>query len=104
MTNCEYILKTLSLFGITQDTVDIIMLDASLNGEADCNVNACKRAILSHEALVRICTKRNVSEGGFSLSWSDAEEELNMFFGRLADELGEEQAGVSRLRDISNIW
>lgn len=104
MTNSEYILKTLSVFGITQDTVDVIMLDASLNETGYCQVDACKRAMLSHEALIRLMTKRNVSEGGFSLSWADADEALNMFFKGLADETGEEQSGLSTLRDISDLW
>lgn len=104
MTNSEYILKTLSVFGITQDTVDIIMVDASLIEAGYCDVESCKRAMLSHEALIRLMTKRNVSEGGFSLSWADADEALNMFFNGLAEDTGEEQSGLSRLRDISDLW
>lgn len=104
MTNGEYILKTLGVFGITQDTVDVIMLDASLNEMAMCDVAQCKSAILSHEAMIRICTKRNVSEGGFSLSWADADEALNLFFNGLAGDVGEEATGVSRLKDISDKW
>ena len=104
MTNGDYILKSLSFFGITQDTVEVIVADASLIAESPCDVLACKKAMLENEAAIRLHTKRSVSEGGFSLSWSGSDEDLDRFFKKLAKDVGEDETGTSRIRDISDKW
>ena len=105
MTNNEYILKTLSLFGITQDTVDVILHDSSLIGISDSDVTACKVAILKDFHLVRAAAHRNVSEGGFSLSWNDCEKALKDFEDSLNEEVGnEDELNGFGCIDRSYLW
>ena len=105
MTNNEYILKTLSLFGITQDIVDVILHDSDLNPDSYSNVTACKVAILKDFHLVRAAAHRNVSEGGFSLSWNDCEKALKDFEDKLNEEVGnEDKLNGFGCIDRSNLW
>jgi hypothetical protein len=106
MTNNEYILKTLGLFGITQETVDVILVDSTLAGDAMLDVARCQGAIYKDFHLVRAAAHRNVSEGGFSMSWNDCEKALKDFERSLADELGATEDGKSGYGcvDKSYIW
>lgn len=105
MTNNEYIQKTLSLFGITQDTVDVILHDSGLNPDAYSDNGACKTAILKDFHLVRTAAHRNVSEGGFSLSWNDCEKALKDFEDKLNEDVGnkDELNGYGCI-DRSYLW
>lgn len=106
MTNSEYISKTLSLFGIGQDTVDVILVDSALNGDAYLDALSAKKAIYKDFHLVRAAAHRNVSEGGFSLSWNDCEKALKALEKALADEVGDdpEKAGGYGCVDRSYMW
>ena len=104
MTNNEYIQKTLSLFGITQDTIDVILFDAELIGTATCDKSACKLAIYRDFHFVRAAAHRNVSEGGFSMSWNDCEKALNDLEDELAEEVGEEDDATGGCVDRSYLW
>lgn len=105
MTNSEYIHSTLSLFGIGDDTVGVILLDSGLIGDAFCDIVLCKQAIKKDFHLVRAAAHRNVSEGGFSLSWNDCEKALKDFEQSLADELGNEDSlGSFGCIDRSYMW
>lgn len=92
MTNEEYILKTLCLFGITQDTVDVILVDSTLHGQAALDAQACKRAMYKDFHLVRAAAHRNVTEGGFSMSWNDCEKALEDLEKSLAEDVGDEDS------------
>lgn len=105
MTNNEYIQKQLSLFGITQETIDVILADSDLIGDAYLDKAACKAAVLKDFYQVRTAAHRNVSEGGFSLSWNDCEKALQDFEKALADDTD----GADRLNgygcvDRSYLW
>jgi len=105
MTNKEYISSTLGLFGITDDVIEVMLLDADLNGSDYCDVSACKRAMLSDFHLIRVAAHRNVTEGGFSMSWSDCETALKNFQNKLADEVGDDgNLNGAGCRDRSNLW
>ena len=106
MTNGEYITKTLSLFGIGQDTMDVILTDSQLNAEAYLDVTQAKKAILKDFHLVRVAAHRNVSEGGFSLSWNDCEKALKALEKGLQDEVGEDpkKIGGYGCIDRSYMW
>ena len=105
MTNNEYILKQLGLFGITQDTVDVILVDSGLTGDAYLDASACKKAMLKDFHLVRAAAHRNVSEGGFSLSWNDCEKALQDFEKSLADDSsGEDGLNGYGCIDRSYLW
>lgn len=86
MTNNEYILKQLGLFGIVQDTVDVILVDSGIYGDGVLDTAACKKAMLKDFHLIRAAAHRNVSEGGFSLSWNDCEKALQGLEKALSDE------------------
>lgn len=106
MTNSEYIIKTLSLFGIGQDTVDVILIDSGLNGDSYLDTNACKSAIYKDFHLVRVAAHRNVSEGGFSLSWNDCEKALQDLEQALADgvDKDDDKIGGYGCIDRSYMW
>lgn len=106
MTNCDYISKTLSLFGVGQDTVDVILEDSGLNGDAYFDATQAKKAIYKDFHLVRVAAHRNVSEGGFSLSWNDCEKALKALEKSLADEVGDDTEGMGGYGcvDRSYMW
>lgn len=104
MTNNEYIQKTLVLFGITQETIDVILVDSQLDGDDTCNVFNCKNAIYKDFHFIRIAARRNVSEGGFSLSWNDCEKALNALEDKLAEDVGDEDSATGGCIDRSYLW
>ena len=106
MTNNDYIIKTLGLFGIGQDTVDVILIDGGISGDAYLDTTMCKKAIYKDFYFVRAAAHRNVSEGGFSLSWNDCEKALKDLEQSLADEVGDdtEDAGGFGCIDRSYMW
>ena len=105
MTNNDYIQKTLSMFGISQDTIDIILADAGLGSNAECDITACKIAIFRDFHFVRIAANRNVSEGGFSLSWNDCEKALQDLEKSLSEALPDDDSlGGFGCIDRSYLW
>ena len=105
MTNKEYISSTLGLYGITDDVIEVILLDANLNGSDYCDVSACKHAMFRDFHFIRTAAHRNVSEGGFSMSWTDCETALKDFQKQLADEVGDDgNLNGAGCRDRSNLW
>jgi hypothetical protein len=104
MTNHEYISATLSQFSATDELVRLVEFKGGANPDAFCDVSVCNKAILDNESLIRLNTKRSVSEGGMSISWQDADKLLDDFFNGLAESVGEHPRSGSVIRDASDLW
>lgn len=98
-TNREYLAASLSKFGLTENDIDLIMVEhPELTGSLD--VKACKLAI--YGSLSNILPTANISEGGYSVSWNmDA---LKMWYKSLCNELGKPNALKPAIRNRSNYW
>lgn len=104
MTNKQYLTKALSGLNISEDDIDIVLLKASLAGEAEADVRACDTATYHRMSVILKGMMQNVSEGGYSLSWNmDA---VKLFYHSLCSELGLEDVLLSRpkIRDRSEVW
>ena len=98
-TNREFIKAMLKRFNVSDDDVDIIILEhPELNGSL--NVKACKYAIYS--SLSAVLPTSDMSEGGFSLSWDI--ERLKLWYKSLCKEIGMPNALGPSIRNKSNIW
>lgn len=105
-TNREYIKKTLSVFNVDDDTIDLILVDDPDLDSEECKLDStgCKIAIYRHMSNVLPSVCMNVSEGGYSASWNV--ESLKLWYNSLCKELGKENVMVSRpkIRNRSNCW
>lgn len=104
MTNSEYIFKSLGIFGVSQEVVDVMLLDSDVDGSAACDINTCKAVIANDFHLVRACAHRSVSEGGFSLSFNECEKALKDFEKSLKDHDEDGKIGGYGCIDKSYIW
>ena len=98
-TNNEYLLAALSRFNVSQTDIDVMLLDAGLDGSASVDVTACKYAIYSGFSKMSLA---NVSEGGYSVSWN--KEAVNLYYNQLCRELGESNVLQSEIRNKTNLW
>lgn len=104
MTNKQYLTKALSGLNISEDDIDIVLLKASLDGEADADVRACDVATYQRMSVILKGVMQNVSEGGYSISWNmDA---VKAYYKALCSELGLENVLFSRprVKNRSNCW
>ena len=101
-TNREYLIASLAKFNLTEDDIDLILVEspAILPDDAP-NVTACKLAIYTSMSI--ILPLANIGESGYSVSWNiDA---LKMWYSALCTELGKPNAiGKPKLRNRSNLW
>ena len=104
MTNKEYLIKSLNGMNLSDDDIDIIMVKAGLDVDADLDIKACDTAVYKRFSVILKGTMQNVSEGGYSVSWNiDA---IKLFYNALCNELGKENVLVNRpkIRNRSNMW
>lgn len=102
-TNREYLLKALAKFNVSEDDVDLILLESpEILPDATPDVTGCKLAI--HKAMSVILPLANIGESGYSVSWNI--EALKMWYTSLCAELGKENliSGRPKIRDRSNLW
>lgn len=102
-TNRDYLIKALAKFNVSEDDVDLMLLDSpELLPEATPDVKGCKTAI--YKSMSVILPLANISEGGYSVSWNI--EALKMWYNTLCTELGKENliGGKPKIRDRSNSW
>ncbi len=104
MTNKEYLTKVLNGLNLTDDDIDIIILKASLDGDADVDINGCDKAVYNRMSIVLKGATQNVTEGGYSISWNL--EAVKLYYNALCNELGFENVLVGRpkVRNRSNVW
>ena len=104
MTNKEYLIKRLSRLSISEDDIDIILLEGDIDGTLTADIAACKKAVYSRMLVVLQGAMQNISEGGLSISWNM--EAVKLFYAALCDELGLENVLVNRpkVRNRSNFW
>lgn len=102
-TNRDYLLKSLAKFNLTDDDIDVILLESpELQPDATPNVTACKVAIW--KSMSAILPLANIGESGYSLSWNM--DGLKMWYTALCTELGKENllGGKPKIRNRSNYW
>lgn len=104
MTNKQYLTKALSGMNIPEGDIDIVLLKASLDGEAEADVHACDVATYHRMSVIFKGVIQNVSEGGYSISWNV--EAVKLYYNALCNELGFENVLFARpkIRNRSNLW
>lgn len=85
MTYLEYFTKTLRKLDISNDDVELILINQGLNEGADVDVLTAKKAIFKE--FTNVLPLANISEGGMSVNWNF--EALKLWYSSLANELGE---------------
>lgn len=102
-SNRDYLIKTLAKFNLSEDDVDLILLDSpEVPSDAAPNVKACKTAM--YKSMSSILPLANVGESGYSVSWNM--EALKMWYTSLCLELGVANmlAGKPKIRNRSDVW
>jgi hypothetical protein len=102
-TNRDYLIKALAKFNVSEDDVDVMLLDSpNLLPDATPDVRGCKLAI--YASMSTILPLANIGESGYSISWNI--EALKMWYNALCVELGKENliGGKPKIRDRSNSW
>lgn len=104
MTNKQYLVKSLSGLNISEDDIDIILLKASLDGDAEADVRGCDYATYRRMSLILKGVMQNVSEGGYSISWNI--EAVKLYYNALCNELGLDNVlfGRPKICNKSNVW
>ncbi len=104
MTNKEYITKLLHGLDVSEEDVDIILIKGDLLPDAKASVSNCDNAVYNRMSVVLKSVLRNVSEGGYSISWNM--EAVKLFYNSLCNELGKPNVLVGRpkVRNRSNYW
>lgn len=101
MTYKEYITKTLNRFYVSPDDIEILMLNQSIDPEADVDVHAAKMAV--YKEFSSILPVANMSEGGSSVTWIT--ENVLTWYSLLASELGmPDVMNDNTVKDLSAYW
>ena len=104
MTNKEYLTRSLSNLGLTDDDVELILIKGGIDADSPVDVSACDGAVYNRMTIVLQATMMNVTEGGYSVSWNM--EAVKLFYRALCNELGAPDVLSTRprVRDRSNLW
>jgi hypothetical protein len=104
MTNKEYLTKSLNGLNVSEDDIEIILLKSSLDLDAIVDVAACDKAVYNRMSVILKGATRNISEGGYSVSWNM--EAVKLYYASLCNELDLENVLVGRpkVRNRSNYW
>ena len=104
MTNKQYLAKVLSGLNISEDDINIVLLKASLDADAEADVRACDVATYQRMSVILKGVMQNISEGGYSISWNV--EAVKLYYNALCNELGLENVLFARpkVRNRSNLW
>lgn len=104
MTNKEYLTKSLSGLGISDDDIDIILLKGSIDGNAEVQIEDCDKAVYNRISILFKSGVQNIQEGGYSITWNL--EAVKLYYTALCNELGYENVlvGRAKIRNRSNIW
>ncbi len=112
LTNIAYIRKQLGGFGFDDEALEIILLKSEVSPKDKADFIACDRAIYKHFSFLLGTMAKNVSEGGYSISWNV--EAVKLYYNNLCQELKEpnvlllasEEEAKAKMAvvDMSNIW
>ena len=104
MTNKQYLIKYLDELNVSENDIEIILLKGGLDGEATVDIYACDIAVYRRFSAVLKSAAKNVSEGGYSVSWNM--EAVKLFYSSLCNELGVENVLVVRPKvgNKSDFW
>jgi hypothetical protein len=100
MTNKDYLLKALSKFQVSEDDIDVILAEGTLNPTSPLDLKACRMAI--YKNLSNILPIANISEGSYSISWNI--EAVKLYYNQLCAELGLRSALSAKVKNSSNRW
>ena len=92
---------TMFKFDMSNDEVELIMVENGLDGDSEVNVLEAKKAICKSLG-VWLPIYSNVSEGGVSKAWNF--EAVKLYYSALCSELGIRDITQPVVRDRSNIW
>ncbi len=98
MTRKEYLMKMLSRFNVSEDDVDLIMINQNISIDGEINVKDLKTAI--YNEFTQFLPLANISEGGLSINWNM--ETLKLYYSQLAKELGLEDLLNDRQNSVSD--
>ncbi len=105
MTTKQYLYTSLSKFELSEEEIDLIIVENGLDPSSDVQVKLAKEAI--HASMsVWLPIYSSVTEGGVSKAWNiDA---LKLYYSALSRELGKEDVDITGtapiVRDRSNVW
>lgn len=99
-TNLQYLQAALSKFDVSENDIEIILIDNSLSGTAAVNASACKLAM--YNSLSNILPLCDVKEGGYSKTWNV--EGLKLWYNSLCGELGRPNVLTPKVRNRSYLW
>ena len=100
MTNKDYLLKALSKFQVSEDDIDVILAEGTLNPDSALDLQACRMAI--YKNLSNILPVANISEGNYSVNWNI--EAVKLYYNQLCAELGLRSALSAKVKNRSNRW
>lgn len=100
ITNREYLTAALNRFGMTENDIDVIIVENPILEGVTLDVKACKLAM--YNSLSSILPVANVSEGGFSVTWNI--DGLKIWYKSLCNELGLVNVMRPTVRNRSNMW
>ncbi|MBV5348855.1 hypothetical protein JZU61_04265 [bacterium] len=104
-SNREYMAAALTRFGLTDNDIDMIMVENPGLEEAYLNVSACKEAI--YKSFTSILPTADVSDSGYSVTWDI--DMVKLYYKALCTELGkpnfmEPATAKPQIRNRSNYW
>ncbi len=105
MTTKQYLQISLSKFELSEEEIDLIIVENGLDPDSEVQVKRAKEAI--HASMsVWLPIYSNVTEGGVSKGWNI--EALKLYYAALSRELGKGDVDISgtapSVRDRSNLW
>lgn len=99
----EYLTATLSKFNVSDEDVELILINQNITGTDAVVSETIKRAMFIE--FRNFLPLANISEGGMSVSWNL--EALKLWYSSLANELGEENIlnpSNNEVSDASYFW
>lgn len=106
MTTETYLHIKLSKFGISQEQIQLIMVENNLDGNTDVDILKTKEAMYNNfSEWLPIHTQ--ITEGGVTEQWDY--KAISLYYGLLCKELGKENVlqrleDKNEIKDKSNIW
>lgn len=101
MTYKEYLTQTLSRLYVPPDDIEILMLNQSIDPEAEVDVHAAKMAM--YKEASHVIPLANMSEGGTSVTWIN--ENVKAWYSLLASELGmPDVLSNNTIKNLTSCW
>lgn len=104
MTNQEYILQSLSAFGVSPEQADFILMKAQINpgGDVDFSNTKALDAAIYYQVPLMAAGMADITEGGYSIKWNM--EALRAWMKVLASSLGLSDPFAAKVVNKSYVW